>query len=376
VPGTGGKILGVDWRFGIDPLPVIPPPPTQLAAGNTGRIMDPDYRNPYTQQWNLGYAWQLNSYSVLEFDYTHVLALHESKTLNINPQRRLLDEAFGSSRPLSAAFAAAGQPVLGRVDLEASVGRSRYDGMNISYRRRLHNRFTVNSTYTLSKAVAYDGNAGAFRNRAVNHFDYFAKYSLGPVPNDTRHRITMSGVIDLPGGFQIAPIMQWETARAYNPSYSGAVDVLGLGSGRGNRIVVFTASPNDLKATLNAFCVTDNNPVPNTKHCDPGYSNAVRIQYRDCIRAGQCTIFPFDNLRGQPFFQLDTRVTKNFKIKEHANLQAIFQVFDLTNRANFGNNFATDVRQTSFGKPNAYITPGGVIVPHSLSAELGLRLSF
>ena len=376
VPGTGGKILGVDWRFGIDPLPIIPPPPTQLAAGNTGRIMDPNYRNPYTQQWNAGYSWQFNSYSVLEFDYTHVLALHESKTLNINPQRRLLSEAFGSSRPLDAAFVAAGLPVLGRVDLEASVGRSRYDGMNVSYRRRLHNRLTVNATYTLSKAVAYDGNAAAFRNRAVNHFDYFAKYSLGPVPNDTRHRVSMSGVIDLPGGFQIAPIMQWETARAYSPSYSGAVDVLGLGSGRGNRIVVFTATPNDLKATLNAFCVTDNNPVPNTKHCDPGYSNAVRIQYRDCIRSGQCTIYPFDNLRGQPFFQLDTRVTKNFKIRERANLQTIFQVFDLTNRANFGNNFATDVRQTSFGKPNAFITPGGVIVPHSFSAELGLRFSF
>src|SRR5207245_5978021 len=115
VPGT--SILLSNWRFGIDPLPIIPPPPTQLAAGSTGRIMDADYRNPYTQQWNLGYAWQLNSYSVLEFDYTHVLALHESKTININPQRRLV--AIESSyRPLTAAFTAAGLPALGRVDLE------------------------------------------------------------------------------------------------------------------------------------------------------------------------------------------------------------------------------------------------------------------
>src|SRR5204863_4427558 len=107
VPGTGGKILGVDWRFGIDPLPVIPPPPTQLAAGNTGRIMDPDYRNPYTQQWNLGYSWQLNSYAVLEFEFTHVLGLHESKTVNINPTRRLFLDSAGNeitSRPLTAAF--------------------------------------------------------------------------------------------------------------------------------------------------------------------------------------------------------------------------------------------------------------------------------
>ncbi|MFX8735787.1 hypothetical protein ABTM37_21160, partial [Acinetobacter baumannii] len=54
VPGTGIRLS--NWRFGIDPLPIIPPPPTNLTPGSTGRIMDPDYRNPYTQQWNIGYA--------------------------------------------------------------------------------------------------------------------------------------------------------------------------------------------------------------------------------------------------------------------------------------------------------------------------------
>ncbi|MFN2494225.1 MAG: hypothetical protein ABR501_15220, partial [Pyrinomonadaceae bacterium] len=49
VPGTGIRLS--NFRFGIDPLPVIPPPQTQLAANNTGRIMDPDYQNPFTQQW-------------------------------------------------------------------------------------------------------------------------------------------------------------------------------------------------------------------------------------------------------------------------------------------------------------------------------------
>jgi hypothetical protein len=364
VPGTGGKVLGTDYRFGIDPLPTIPPPSTGLPAGSVGRIMDPAYRNPYTQQWNVGYSWQLNSYSVLEFDFTHVLALHESKTVNINPQRRLFLDAGGneiSSRPLTAAFNAAGIPALGRIDLEASVGRSRYDGMNISYRRRLHNRFTVNATYTLSKAVAYNGNAAAFRNRAFNPFGIFDAEEYGPVPNDTRHRFTTSGVINLPGGFQVAPIVQWESSRAYTASYGAggtSLDVLGSGNGRGTtHVIVFNSSPNDLFATFNAFGTT-------TKG------------YRDCLRAGQCKILPFDNLRGQPFFQLDTRITKNFKIRERANIQAIFQVFDLTNRANFGNNFTGDVRQPTFGRANAYITPGGVIVPHSLSAELGVRFSF
>jgi len=100
------------------------------------------------------------------------------------------------------------------------------------------------------------------------------------------------------------------------------------------------------------------------------------MKYRDCFRSGKCTIADFNLLRGQPYFQLDTRVSKNFKIKEKATFTVLFQIFDLTNRANFGNNFNTDVRQTNFATPNAFITPSGVIVPHAFSGELGFRFSF
>jgi outer membrane receptor protein involved in Fe transport len=365
VPGTSIPLS--NWRFGIDPLPTIPPPPTQLPDNSTGRIMDPDYQNPLTQQWNLGYAWQLNSYSMLEFEYTHILGLHESKTVNINPTRAMFLNSAGAeitSRPLTAALAAAHQPILGRIDLEQSTGRSRYDGMNISYRRRLHKSFTVNATYTLSRALAYNGNSAAFRNRAWDPFNFFAPYELGPTPNDSRHRFSMGSVVNLPGGFQVAPIVQWESARPYTAGYGAAVDVMGVGGGRGtSHVVVFKDNPNDLRATLTAFG-------------DPGASNANRMKYRNCLRSGQCTFAPFDNLRGQPFFQLDARVTKNFKIRERANLQAIFQVFDLTNRANFGNNFVTDIRQAKFATPSNFITPSAVTVPHSLSAEIGVRFTF
>src|ERR1041385_1539170 len=209
VPGT--NILLSNWRFGVDPLPTIPPASANPVAGSTGRIMDPDYRNPYTQQWNIGYAYQFNQYSVLEIDYTHVLALHESKTININPTRRPFCVNGGkscgigpedpngqevTSRPLAAALAAAGQVGFGRIDLEASVGRARYDGLNLAYRRRLHNHFTVNAAYTWSRAVAYNGNAAAFRNRAWNPFDLFAPYEIGPVPNDTTHRFSASAVFN------------------------------------------------------------------------------------------------------------------------------------------------------------------------------------
>ncbi|HEX7318134.1 MAG TPA: carboxypeptidase regulatory-like domain-containing protein [Pyrinomonadaceae bacterium] len=365
VPGT--NILLSNWRFGIDPLPVIPPPQTQLAAANTGRIMDPDYQNPYTQQWNVGYAWQFNNYSVLEIDFTHVLGLHESKTVNINPTRLMFLAGNGAeiaSRTLTAALVAAGQPALGRIDLEASVGRSRYDGLNVAYRRRLHQSVSVNATYTISRAQAYNGTSAAFRNRAWDPFNYFAPYEYGPTPSDSRHRFSLSGVVNLPGGFQLAPIVQAETARPYTAGYGAAVDVLGVGAGRGtSHVVVFNDTPDDLTATLRAFG-------------DPGASNANRVLYRNCLRAGRCTLAPFNNVRGQPFFNVDLRVSKNFRFKERLNLTTFFQMFDLTNRANFGNNFVTDVRLATFGTPNAFITPSGNVLPHSFAGEFGVRFAF
>lgn len=347
VPGTGIRLS--NFRFGIDPLPVIPPPQTQLAAGNTGRIMDPDYQNPYTQQSNIGYAYQINAASVIEVTYVHTLGLHESKTININPTIA----SAGGARPLTAAFTAKGLPALGRIDLEASVGRSRYDGLNVSYRRRLSQRFSLNASYVLSKAVAYNGNSAAFRNRPTDPFDIFAKHDFGPTPNDERHRVVVSGVVELPGGFQFAPIMQLASARPYTAIQG--IDVLGVGGGRGNaHVILLNDQPDNLLATKDFSAAS----------------------LRACLAAGTCHQDTFDSLRGQAFFQLDTRISKSFKFGDTSKLTLLFQAFDLTNRANFGNNFVGNIRATNFGQPNGFITPSAVIVPHSFSGEVGVRFTF
>jgi hypothetical protein len=222
---------------------------------------------------------------------------------------------------------------------------------------------SVNASYTLARALAYNGTAAAFRNRAWNPYAIFDPSELGPTPSDSRHRFSLSGVVNLPFGIQVAPVLQAESGRPYTAGYGPNADVFGVGSGRGTaHITVLRSAPNDLRSALNAF---GDPTVP---------ANAVK--YRNCIRAGDCLQAPFDNLRGQPYFQLDTRVTKNFKIKERANIAVIFQVFDLTNRANFGNNFATDIRLPTFRTSTNFITPSGVTVPHSLSAEFGVRFSF
>src|SRR5215467_12865386 len=61
VPGTAIPLS--NWRFGVDPLPTIPAPSHDLTPGSTGRIMDPNYRTPVTEEFNAGYTWAVNSHS-------------------------------------------------------------------------------------------------------------------------------------------------------------------------------------------------------------------------------------------------------------------------------------------------------------------------
>jgi len=85
---------------------------------------------------------------------------------------------------------------------------------------------------------------------------------------------------------------------------------------------------------------------------------------------------PYNFLRGNTFFQLDTRLSKTLKFGERAKLELIFQAFDLTDRANFGGTYQTSIRAANFMQPTGFITPGGVIVPRSFSGEFGARFSF
>src|SRR5258708_28509198 len=142
-------------------MPTIPPPTHNLNPGATGRIMDPNYRNPVTEEWNGGYTWSLSSKSVIEAEYVHVLSLHENKTINLDPripvnplliQSTKVTETPGGAPtcaplptgcgfffPFDPAFPSARGPVLGSVRDQKTAGRSRYHGMNLNqHLRHLH----------------------------------------------------------------------------------------------------------------------------------------------------------------------------------------------------------------------------------------------
>ncbi len=354
VTGTGIQ-LG-NWRYGVDPLPVVPPPSTQLAPGSVGRLMDPNYRNPVTEEFNGGYAFAPTPSSVIELDYTFVRGLHENKTINID--QKIPINGSCCVRPLDAAFAASTQPELASVRDEQSIGRSHYDGINVSYRRRMTNRFSINANYTASWAYSFNSGGGSFRNYPPLSTDIFAYYNFGPSPNDERHHVTVSGIVDLPWGFQFAPILQYGSARPY--SLTNSSNTLNTGGGTATAVVV----PSNLPTDFLAFA-GNNTAAQNCFYGLNGYA------------PGACTIANYDPLRGDPFFELDLRLSKTIRIGERFRAEIIGQAFNVTNRANYGNDFGGNIASpATFAHPVGFLAPSSTIIPRSLWTELGVRFSF
>ena len=344
---NGTNIRLGNYRLGVDPVPVIPAAATQLPNGASGRLVDPGYVNPYTQQFNIGYAWAPNTSNVIEIEYIHVLGLKESKRMNINP-------TLGGVRPLAAAFGAAGQPLIGRIIVEAPIGRSRYDGLNLSYRKRMSRRFSVNTNYVFSQAVGYQGASAAFGNAPTDVRNIFSSTDYGYVPNDERHRWTLSGVVDLPWGIKFSPIVQLASARSYTP-LQGISDVFGWGTGLGaTHAIVLKGQESNLRAS----------------------KDMTAAQLRACLTDGSCQQVGLGSARGQTFFQFDARIGKTVKLGEKRTLDLFFQAFDLTNRANFGQNFITSIRSNAFGTPQGFLAPASTIVPRSFWGEFGATFRF
>jgi hypothetical protein len=371
VPGTGLTLA--QWHIG-SPAPTIPAPSGQLATGATGRIMDPNYRTPVTEEWNGGYTWQLTNKSVIEAEYVHVLSLHENKTINLDPNipvNPLLIQTTSTTetaakaptcdpikgcgffKPLDAAFKAAGVPILGSVRDETAGGRSRYDAMNLSYRQRRFHRTDLIANYTLARAVGYDQDGGSFRYYPRDPQQPLSPFEFGPSFNDERHHLTVAATAHLPWGMEFSPILQAGSARPY--LVNAGTNLLNLGGGSAaGALVVSNSDPNNL-----------------TK-----FPTLGKLAASQCYYAGNCHVVPYNSFRGNPYFDMDMRLAKNLKLGEGRNLQLAFQAFNLTNHANYGNDFGANVSAKTFGHPLGFINPTSSTLPRAFIGEFGARFSF
>jgi hypothetical protein len=331
-----------------DPLPAIPAAKGDIPDGTTGRIINPDYASPVSQQSNIGFSHQFWRDFVLEADYTHMLNIRESRRVRLNYRKVLADNT--NPRILASALVAAGMPAGRLADVvgEASINRSRYDGLNIGVRKRMSHRITFQTSYTLSKAQGWRGATGEFGALATNQENLFSPLDYGPTGRDELHRFVWSSVIDLPLGFQVSPIFQLASARPYTATAGADTNRDGV---------------------TNEYC-TAGTTAPNGRTC-PSTTGM------NTMRGG----YDLDgNAVSGRFFLMDLRVTKDFslaRVREGMKIGFYFETFNLTNRTNFGNNFSGNVRSNLYRTTNGLPTGAyGIVAAAPYQAQLGVRFTF
>ena len=388
------------FRFGVDPLPGLPPnfSVSQLGVGGFGRITDPDISEPYVQKFSLGFETQLRPGMTLSSDYVHTLGLHESRVMVINPQiRQVCDPSFpgapataalcprgASTRLLDTAFVAAGLPAnrLEQINMIGTTNRSLFDSWTTTLRVR--KRGTVfSASYVLANSRSWGGQPVASytgNGIATTPENQFREGEFGPTRFDERHRIVMSGVFDLPWGFQLAPILQLASARPYSPTTG--VDIDGDGLVTNDRICAGVDPRSVLQAQL------DNASLPVAQRRTPtavvlGLNPLGCRQTPVNSQRSGFVVSPDGSIeeRSGRFFNVDLRAAKNFRFGENNRLSLYADFYNLFNTENlaYSNRFGLDAATspTGFLQPDSLYGPGfGPPVGRPFTLQLGARFSF
>src|SRR5438270_4221763 len=292
-----------------DPAFLGPPPPPG------GNAIDGHVSQPYTEQWSAGVGQQLPWGVVLDASYVHILGIHGWMSRELNPQSATRVAPF---------------PSLGLFTSFQTTNISHYNALQVSARKNLDQRVQFQLSYTLSKAV---GLSDDIFEPGVPQDSNNIFADKGPTLRDARHRFVLSGIINLPWGFQTANILSLQSGRPFN---------------------ITTGS--------------DDNGDGHFKDRPPGVGR----------NAG----------RAAPTYIWDTRLSRPFHIGERVEISPTVDLFNVVNHPNFDaesyngaliSGCPTNVGPPTcgtlqtpgpgFGKPSDIISP-----PRQL--QLGMRVTF
>jgi len=218
---------------------------------------------------------------------------------------------------VSTRLSPAGQfaPTLGPFIVEGNRGHSKFDGVYVTGKVR-YSKTSVISTYAWSQAKNLANDFNTLPGDITN-----ANWEMdwGPTPNDIKHRFTTGAVFELPLGWQYSTSIQANTGKPFNP-------IAGLS---GIRLAVRATNP----ATGQQF---DRN-----------------------------------SFRADGMFSWDMRFSKAFNLGGAKSVELMFDVFNITNHANFDrDHYYNTYTSATFGQPSS-------ILPNSQrQSEFGLRFKF
>lgn len=314
---------------------------------NTGATWDnPDRRVPRTDEVSIGYERQLGAVVSASIDYLHSRGRDQFVAFNHNTQVRnnpIVAQSTLARVPSAALVTATQQlaqkypgftPFTTNVITFVNEGELDYNALMAQIKKRFSNNYSLQVSYTLSKAMGnISGNGAALSNFQIGT-DLNLDLNEGPTNFDRRHNFTVSGTALIPrtGGLNVS----W-VARALSGS-------------------PFSLTNGNVDADLNGIQAE---PLPAGTYSGTG-ANSYTVE-NEATRNGAY---------GPGFFSLDMRFGYAFRVGGNRRLELSADVFNLTNRTNFDNPTGNQA-SAQFLLLTAYSTS---YTPRK--AQVGLRLEF
>ena len=311
----------------------------------SSNVAVPRVKQPFTQQFSIGWSHELTPSTVIDADYVHV----EGKDLGVRWPLNTITPA-GTRRYASLGFSPANPT------MNMSIGASKFDGFNIGMRRRMANNWQLNGWYQWSNARGLGGLGldELTTNLVQDATDPLNDVQWGPsARTDARHKVTISAVINMPWGIYVSPVFRYRSAlplhiwTGYDVNADGA-----------------------------------NNDIYTTAYRFTGIDSAGNGQYEEI---GACETINCG--RGAALSQFNLRVSKSFKFGGRYAIEAIAEVFNMFNaiNPNFGVGAASSSRfytgtkaspvpNTVFMKPTSFSGDAGQ--PEQRVGQIGFRFTF
>ncbi len=319
--------------------------------------LNPNYRLPYSQQWSLGIQQEVHRNTVVDLAYvgtkgTRLLYLSQ---LNQNPLSLQVSSACGSSAypTCTAVNVDSVRPYAGYGQIEQVVpdAYSQYNALQASLKEQIGSQFTLSANYTYSKVMT---DASGDLNSPQDSHNLMA--DRGPASFDRTHIFVANYAWNLP---TLGSARSWIRAVAGGWVWSGLATIrsgepitvlLGV---YGNAGVYDAASqrPNQIGSPHTSDGIKD---WINTG----AFATPAPATFGDA-RPG--------NVRLPRNTQLDSSLSKDFKIYERLHSTFQFEAINVFNHTEFNSVDAT-TGDTTFGYLNATNFPR--------IAQVGIHLSF
>jgi len=258
--------------------------PTQFCttAAPSPTILDPRYRNPYSQQFNFGYSRQLTHDFTIHVDGAYSHTLHDYLIRDLN-------YPVNGVRPY---------PQFLRILDHDPIGMAKYKALYVRAEKRLGKRYQFDVSYTLAKND--DDSPEAQTITASN-----PGLDWGPANADRRHNLVASGMVFLPAKFTLGALWTVRSALPFS-ALSNVTDADGI-----------------------------RQYVPGTSR-----NQGNRDLSLDLVNAYRATLslaaLPSTNIDSSRLNSFDVRLTRPFTLKGEKKLELGVQVFDLFGTENLG----------------------------------------